>query len=94
MLSHHTNRPLVDAEALALAALAATLSDERRAVRFLDITGIDADGLRERVGAGDSGLLAAVLMFLENHEPDLLAVAGTMGVAPSDLVAARSQLER
>ena len=29
-----------DAEALALSALAATLTDERRAQRFLDLTGI------------------------------------------------------
>ena len=88
MLTHPTNDP----EALALAALAATLSDERRARRFLDLTGLEVDELRER--AGESSILAATLEFLENHEPDLIAVADAIGVAPTVLVAARSELER
>ncbi|MEA1072329.1 DUF3572 family protein [Sphingomonas sp. LY160] len=88
MLTHPTNDP----EALALAALAATLSDERRARRFLDLTGLEVDELRER--AGEASILAATLEFLENHEPDLIAVADAIGVAPTVLVAARSELER
>jgi len=48
MLSHSTNEAPGDSEALALAALAATLSDERRALRFLDLTGLTADELRNR----------------------------------------------
>ncbi|WP_324806146.1 DUF3572 family protein [Sphingomonas sp. LY29] len=88
MLTHPTNDP----EALALAALAATLSDERRARRFLDLTGLEVDELRER--AGETSILAATLEFLENHEPDLIAVADAIGVAPTVLVAARSELER
>lgn len=62
-----------DAEALALSALAATLSDERRARRFLDLSGIGTDELRSR--AEDPTLLAALLDFLEAHEPDLIKVA-------------------
>ena len=88
MLSPTTN----DAEALALAALAATLTDERRAQRFLDLTGLDADELRAR--AGERSLLAATLAFLENHEPDLVAVAQAIGTTPESLVAARAELER
>jgi Protein of unknown function (DUF3572) len=80
-----------DAEALALSALAATLSDERRARRFLDLSGIDTDELRTR--AGDPSLLAALLAFLEAHEPDLIEVAEAVGVKPSELVAAREALE-
>ena len=80
-----------DAHALALQALAAALSDERRALRFLDLTGIGTDELRSR--AGDPDLLAALLRFLEAHEPDLLAVADALAVKPGDLVAARMQLE-
>ena len=87
MLTQHTN----DAEALALAALAATLSDERRAARFLDLTGLSVDELRAR--AGERGLLAATLAFLESHEPDLLAVAEAIGSKPEALVAARRELE-
>ena len=87
MLTHTTN----DAEALALAALAATLADERRARRFLDLTGLDVDQLRAR--AGERGLLAEALAFLENHEPDLIAVAEAIGSTPQALVAARAALE-
>ena len=80
-----------DAVALALRALAATLRDERRARRFLDLTGIGTDELRAR--AADPALLAAVLRFLEAHEPDLLAVSQELGVKPEALVEARRELE-
>jgi hypothetical protein len=92
MLSHRTNNQPGDAEALALAALAATLTDERRARRFLDLTGLDAEELRAR--AGEKQLLAALLGFLEAHEPDLVEVAQTIEVKPEMLISARSELER
>ena len=80
-----------DPVALALAALAATLGDERRAQRFLDLTGIGTDELRGRLD--DTALLAAVLRFLEAHEPDLISVAEALGCKPEDLVEARRLLE-
>jgi hypothetical protein len=80
-----------DPVALALAALAATLGDERRARRFLDLTGIGTDELRSK--AGDPVLLAALVRFLEAHEPDLIAIAEQLGVGPTELVEARRQLE-
>ena len=80
-----------DPVALALAALAATLGPERRAQRFLDLTGIGTEELRTRLG--EPALLAAVLRFLEAHEPDLLSVAQELGVDPSQLVEARRLLE-
>ena len=80
-----------DPIALALAALAATLGDERRAQRFLDMTGIGTDELRRRLD--DPALLAALLRFLEAYEPDLLAVAQELGCKPEELVEARGQLE-
>ena len=92
MLSSTTNEAPQDAEALALAALAATLTDERRARRFLDLTGLDADELRAR--AGERSLLAATLAFLEAHEPDLIEVAKSLNVKPESIVAARAELER
>jgi len=92
MLSNRTNDGPGDAEALALAALAATLTDERRARRFLDLTGLDSDELRAR--AGERSLLAAVLGFLEAHEPDLIAVAQDIGIKPQMLINARTELER
>jgi hypothetical protein len=80
-----------DPYALALSALAATLSDERRAQRFLDLTGIETDELRAR--AADPALLAALLRFLEAHEPDLLSVSEAIGVKAGALVVAREQIE-
>lgn len=87
MLTPDTN----DAEAMALSALAATLVDDRRAQRLLDLTGLTADELRSR--AGEKELLAATLAFLESHEPDLIAVADAIGVKPEALVGARRTLE-
>jgi hypothetical protein len=80
-----------DAHALALTALAATMADERRARRFLDLTGIGTDELRRT--ADDRGLLSALIGFLEAHEPDLLAVSQQIGVKPEVLVGARRSLE-
>jgi hypothetical protein len=80
-----------DAHALALAALAATLTDERRARRFLDLTGIGTDELRSR--ADEAALLRALIGFLEAHEPDLLSVSAQIGVNPESLVAAGRALD-
>ena len=80
-----------DSVAIALSALAATLTDERRAERFLAITGLSPDGIRNALG--DRRTLAACLAFLESHEPDLLAVAEVIGEKPETLIAARAELE-
>lgn len=81
-----------DDEALALGALGWTLSEDARAGRLLALTGITPDLLRERLD--DRAFLAAVLLFLEGHEPDLIACADELNVAPARLVAARRGLER
>ena len=81
-----------DAQAVALLALATVVSDERRGRRFLDLSGMETGELRTR--AADPALLAALLRFLEAHEPDLIAVAGEMGVRPDVLVDARHALEQ
>jgi hypothetical protein len=89
---HQTpNDPPRDPLTLALAALAATLGCERRAQRFIDLTGIGTDELRAR--AAEPVLLAAVLRFLEGHEPDLVSVSAELGVKPEELVEARRELE-
>lgn len=89
MRAADTNTP--DSATLALSALAWTLSDGPRAERLLALTGLDSDGLRTR--AGDPVLLAAVLAFLESHEPDLLACADALDVPPAALVRAHQELE-
>jgi hypothetical protein len=83
-----TNDPAL----LALRALAATLADQRLAERFLSLSGIDPPDLRHR--ASDPDVLAALLRFLEAHEPDLVAVSEEIGVKPEALVAARHELEQ
>jgi uncharacterized protein DUF3572 len=80
-----------DDEALALGALGWTLSDDARAARLLALTGLSVAGLRERLD--DRDVLAAVLRFLEGHEPDLVNCADELGVSPARLVAAREALE-
>ena len=86
-----TRTPPNDSATIALSALAATLTDERRAERFLSITGLSPNGIRQSLG--DRRTLAACLAFLENHEPDLLAVAEAIGEKPETLIAARAELE-
>jgi len=81
-----------DEEALALGALGWTLSEDRRAQRLVALTGLTPAGMRERLE--DRGFLAETLRFLEGHEPDLIACAAELGVAPARLVAAREALER
>ena len=80
-----------DAIAVALQALAVSLGDDARASRLLSLTGLTPDDLRER--AAEPDVLVAVLRFLEDHEPDLVAVADTLGIKPQELVAARNALE-
>lgn len=81
-----------DAQVLALLALGWALAEQDRAERLLALTGLAAADLRAR--AADPVLQAAVLAFLEGHEPDLLACAAELGVAPEKLVLARRELER
>lgn len=80
-----------DIQALALRALAWTLAAQDRAQRLIALTGLEPDDLRARIG--DPAVLAACLSFLEGREPDLVACAAAIGVAPARLVAARQRLE-
>jgi hypothetical protein len=81
----------IDAAIVALRALGWTLDEPKRAERLLALTGLTPGELRGRLG--DIELLAAVLRFLEAHEPDLLACAADLELAPADLVEARRRLE-
>ena len=81
-----------DAEILALMAMGWTLSDGRRADRLLALTGLDADALR--AGVGNRAILAVVLAFLADHEPDLVACAEAIESSPAALIAAKENLSR
>lgn len=67
------------------------LAEPERALRLLDVTGLTPADLRSR--ASDPAVLSATLAFLEAHEPDLVACAGTLGVSPGALVDAHAALE-
>ena len=80
-----------DDHTLALKAMVWTLAEPQRAMRLLDLTGLAPHDLRH--SAGSPATLAAVLGFLEAHEPDLIACAGELGVTPDRLVRARAGLD-
>ncbi len=75
---------------LALGALVWVLGDEDRAGRLLALTGLTPEALRE--GLGDPAILGAVLDFLGQYEPDLVAAAAHLGVEPAQLMAARENI--
>ncbi|NBS23821.1 MAG: DUF3572 family protein [Altererythrobacter sp.] len=82
----------IDPQTLTLAALGWILEDEARAQRFLTLTGLDPDTLR--VGLTNPAVLAAVVEFLGNHEPDLICASEALAVAPDELVRAGQELGR
>lgn len=79
-----------DVQGLALRALVWTLGEPDRAQRLLDTTGLFPADLRAR--AGEPAVLGAVINFLCNHEPDLIACAAELGVKPDVLAAAGDRL--
>lgn len=81
---------MFDPSELALAALGWILEDQGRADRLLSLTGLSPDALRE--GILTAHVQGAVLEFLANHEPDLLACAEALAVAPEAIVAAQQEL--
>lgn len=81
-----------DPAMLALLALGWTLADGARADRLLALTGLDADALR--AGVTDRAILGAVLNFLADHEPDLIACAEAIDTTPAALIAAQETLSQ
>ena len=80
-----------DPAALALDALAWIMGDDKRAVRFLDLTGLTPDALR--AGLHDPATHRAVLSFLEAYEPDLVSYAEARQIDPSLIPEAAKRLE-
>ena len=75
----------------ALSALGWILADDGRAQRLLSLTGLTPDDLRHRLSNPE--VLAAILGFLEAHEPDLIACADAIGTTPVSLIDARRSLD-
>lgn len=77
---------------LALAALGWLLGEPARAQRYLDLTGLDPDGLRRSLD--NPAVLASALDFLSGHEPDFIAAAEALAVTPEELIQAAKELTR
>ncbi|WP_303977341.1 DUF3572 domain-containing protein [Dongia mobilis] len=79
-----------DPEALALQALVFLMADDDRLARFLGLTGLDGNAVREL--AHDPHGLGAVLDYLLGFEPLLLEFAAEIGVDPAVIAAQRRRL--
>lgn len=73
-----------DAELIALSAIPYLIGDETLSSRFLQLSGLRGDQLREQIE--EPGFQAAVLKFFLDHEPDLLALSDALGM-PADRIA-------
>ena len=77
---------------MALGALGWLLGDERRAHRFLDLTGLTAESLRSSID--DVATHRAVLDFLCAHEPDLVGAAEALAIDPAELARMKEVLSQ
>ena len=75
-----------NAEALAIRALAFVAADPELLPRFLAISGIEANSIRQ--AAREPGFLAGVLQFIAAHEPTLMRFSEVSGIPPQQVSAA------
>jgi len=80
----------IEAETLALKALAFLAQSEEDVGRFVTLSGITGSDLRAR--AGDPEILAAVLDFILTDDGRIAAFCGDAGIDPRELHAARRAL--
>ena len=78
------------AETLALQALSFLVEDEDRLDRFLALSGLDQNDLRDRIA--DQAVLGGVLDHILGHEPDLLDFAAAADIDPTFVLRARATL--
>jgi hypothetical protein len=82
--------PEIDPAVLAVQAMTWIVADDARAHRFLALTGLTPEELRE--GLHSWAILAAGIEFLLAHEPDLIAAAAALEVEPTEIVRAGEAL--
>jgi hypothetical protein len=80
-----------EAEAIALQALAFLAEDDARLARFLALTGLRAEDLRQRVDTRE--LACAVLEHLAADESLLLAFGANRAIAPERIAKALVALQ-
>ena len=78
------------AQQLAIAALGFIAAEPERLGRFLAITGIGPESIRQ--AAGEPHFLAGVLDHVAEDEPLLLAFAAEQGIDANEVMRARSTL--
>jgi hypothetical protein len=78
------------AEEIAVAALGFIAADPALLTRFLSITGIEPQAIRD--AAGEPGFLAGVLQFVIAHEPTLIAFAESADIEPASVAQAMRNL--
>lgn len=83
--------PVADPEAVGIAALQFLVTDDDLMMRFLAMSGLQADELR--AAAGQPGFFAGVLDFILAHEPTLMAFANHAGMSPEQVQKARVTLD-
>jgi hypothetical protein len=88
--SRRQRMDLETAVAMGLKALAFIAEDSRRLGRFLSLTGLSPDRLRDEAGAPPT--LQAVLEHLAEDESLLLVFAASAGCAPEAIEPARALL--
>jgi hypothetical protein len=79
-----------DPETVAIAALGFIAGDAELLQRFLSLTGISAEGVRE--AAREPAFLAGVLQFILAHEPTVHQFCQSSGIAPQSVQDAHLRL--
>lgn len=82
----HEKQQAADAESVAIAALGFVAGDPDLLPRFLAITGIEAQSIRQ--AASEPGFLAGVLNFMLAHEPTLMRFCEETGIEPARVAGA------
>lgn len=82
--------PSDQAQNIAIAALSWIAADGEQISRFMALTGIEPDQIRQ--AANERGFLAGVLEFLMGHEPTLLQFCEENEINPADIQRAYGQL--
>ena len=79
-----------DPESVAIEALSFLAADPQRLLRFLNLTGLEPENVRD--AARSPGFLAAVLEYVAADEALLVGCAQTMERSPEAIVAAQRAL--